>query len=206
VIVVQTKGGRLDCGAIGQAIFSPLLIRRTWNPSSLRSVIVCTREDALLSSVLPNLPQQPKVELHIRASEGLVRVPKIRYRRAPAFVEQYWRQRGGTLVTNYPLMKRDGSSASRKADALLLLDGPSRRASPAEVPSLEGQRVEVIVSVPGRNGMYSAGAALVNLELVRRRGARAARAVILCRSADAAMAEVLTGFTDIGVEAMQPAR
>lgn len=54
VIVVQTKASRLSMSLIGQAVVSAKLIAK-FEPNSIRSVAVCTKGDAVLEALLPEL-------------------------------------------------------------------------------------------------------------------------------------------------------
>jgi len=54
IIVVQTKVNRLGMYLMGQAVFSPKLMER-FNPSSIRSVAICTRNDDVLEPLLKAL-------------------------------------------------------------------------------------------------------------------------------------------------------
>ena len=47
VICIQTKKGRLGMNVMGQAFFSRELLKR-FNPKSVKSVIVCGKDDQLL--------------------------------------------------------------------------------------------------------------------------------------------------------------
>src|SRR5262249_32398858 len=59
VIVVQAKASRLGMYLMGQALFSVELVRK-FKPASIRSVILCGRDDAVLR---PLLAAHPSVEL-----------------------------------------------------------------------------------------------------------------------------------------------
>lgn len=50
VICIQTKKGRLGMNVMGQAYFSRELLRR-FNPQSVRSVIVCGKDDQILRTL-----------------------------------------------------------------------------------------------------------------------------------------------------------
>jgi hypothetical protein len=50
IIVVQTKASRLGMYLLGQAIISPELMNR-YRPSSIRSVAICTKDDAVLRPI-----------------------------------------------------------------------------------------------------------------------------------------------------------
>jgi|SRR5215472_3261248 len=51
VIVVQAKASRLGMYLMGQGIFSAELLKR-FGPKSIRSVILCTKDDAVLRPLL----------------------------------------------------------------------------------------------------------------------------------------------------------
>jgi len=55
VIVVQAKASRLGMYLMGQAVFSAELIKR-FNPASVRSVALCTKDDLELRPLLLKFP------------------------------------------------------------------------------------------------------------------------------------------------------
>lgn len=60
VIAIQAKAHRLGMYLMGQALFSAELLRRRFKPKSIRSVILCAANDAVL---LPLLAPYPEVEV-----------------------------------------------------------------------------------------------------------------------------------------------
>lgn len=59
IIVIQTKARRLGMYLIGQALFSPKLMRK-FKPRSIKSVAICTKSDAEL---LPLLKSYKTIEV-----------------------------------------------------------------------------------------------------------------------------------------------
>jgi hypothetical protein len=57
VIVVQAKASRLGMYLMGQAIFSAELVRTRFAPASLRSVILCSKDDSVLRAYLVSYPE-----------------------------------------------------------------------------------------------------------------------------------------------------
>jgi hypothetical protein len=57
VIVVQAKASRLGMYLMGQAIFSAELVRTRFAPASLRSVILCSKDDSVLRAFLVSYPE-----------------------------------------------------------------------------------------------------------------------------------------------------
>ena len=60
VIAVQAKAHRLGMYLMGQAIFSAALLRDRFHPRSVRAVILCSKDDAVLR---PYLASYPEVEV-----------------------------------------------------------------------------------------------------------------------------------------------
>ena len=56
IIVVQTKAKRLGMYLLGQAVFSPYLIRQSHDPASILSVALCTKHDEVLEACLSEFP------------------------------------------------------------------------------------------------------------------------------------------------------
>jgi len=57
VIVVQAKAHRLGMYLMGQAIFSAQLVRDRFAPASVRSVILCSKDDTVLREYLAPYPE-----------------------------------------------------------------------------------------------------------------------------------------------------
>jgi hypothetical protein len=74
VIVVQAKASRLGMYLMGQALFSAELIRR-FRPASVRSVALCTADDAVLR---PLLEPYPHVEVVVMGEFGSSRLRRPR--------------------------------------------------------------------------------------------------------------------------------
>ena len=75
IIAVQAKAHRLGMYLMGQAVFSAELLRERFRPASVRSVILCTFDDAVLK---PLLKKYPGVEVVVMSetptsSEGTAR-------------------------------------------------------------------------------------------------------------------------------------
>ena len=57
VVVVQAKASRLGMYLMGQAIFSAELVRTRFAPASVRSVILCSKDDTVLRVYLASYPE-----------------------------------------------------------------------------------------------------------------------------------------------------
>jgi hypothetical protein len=57
VIVIQAKASRLGMYLMGQAIFSAELVRTRFAPATVRSVILCSKDDNVLRQYLAPYPE-----------------------------------------------------------------------------------------------------------------------------------------------------
>jgi hypothetical protein len=60
VLAIQAKASRLGMYLMGQAIFSAALLRDRFKPRAVRSIILCSKDDAVLR---PYLVAYPEVEV-----------------------------------------------------------------------------------------------------------------------------------------------
>jgi len=57
IILVQAKARRLNLLVLGQAVFSPKLIKMNHNPSSIRSIALVNENDSVLAPLLDDFPE-----------------------------------------------------------------------------------------------------------------------------------------------------
>ena len=70
VIVVQAKAHRLGMYLMGQAIFSAQLVRTRFAPVSVRSVILCSKDDTVLRKYLASYPDVEVVVDEVAPADG----------------------------------------------------------------------------------------------------------------------------------------
>ena len=70
VIVVQAKAHRLGMYLMGQAIFSAQLVRTRFAPVSVRSVILCSKDDTVLRKYLASYPDAELVVDEVAPADG----------------------------------------------------------------------------------------------------------------------------------------
>ena len=99
--------------------------------------------------------------------------------RETAMVVTYWKRIGGTLIEEYLLTKQETNVGRRRADGVILVDGPTKRMKPQTPESLEGREVIVLQAKIGRLGMYLLGQAFFSKLLAERLGAASVRSIII---------------------------
>lgn len=114
---------------------------------------------------------------------------------------EYWRRVGGTLIEEFPVVRRTATCGQRVVDAIILPQGETRRLQGIErnSVSLVGQDVVVVQAKASRLGMYLMGQALFSAELVRQLGAASVRSIALCTKGDSALEPLLKLYPQVEV-------
>ena len=110
----------------------------------------------------------------------------------------YWQRMGGTLLEEYPIIKRTKSCGARYLDAIILPKGEFRIAKWKEI-SLEGKDIIIVQSKANRLGMSLMGQALFSIELVKPYRPASIRSIALCLKDDEVLRSFLKPFPNIEV-------
>ena len=120
-------------------------------------------------------------------------------KRETPMIVRYWESIGGTLIEEFPVVEKSATCGPRRIDAVLLPEGPRRRAHWSQI-SLAGQHVIVVQAKANRLGMYLMGQAVFSLDLLNERFHPAsARSVALCAKDDSQLRPLLARFPDVSV-------
>ena len=116
-------------------------------------------------------------------------------------IRRYWKEIGGTLIEEFPAVRRTKSSGQRLLDAVILPDGETRIASWREV-IIEGEDIIVVQAKVHRLGMYLLGQTLFSAELMKRFKPASIRSVALCIKDDAVLRPLLEQYPGMEVVVM----
>ena len=109
----------------------------------------------------------------------------------------FWKNTGGTLIEEFPVVRRGPHHGPRLIDGVIIVDGPFRIARPSEV-SLEGKDLICIQTKASRLGMSLMGQALFSKKLLEKYvRPKSVRSVALCVRTDQVLEPLLAEF---GVE------
>jgi hypothetical protein len=109
---------------------------------------------------------------------------------------RYWKRVGGTLLEEYLVMPRRLGVGRRLIDAVIIVDGDRRIASPGESVSLDGHDLLVVQTKAYRLGMYLMGQALFSRVLIEDRCTpRSVRTVALCAIDDAVLRPIAERYS-----------
>jgi len=110
----------------------------------------------------------------------------------------YWRQVGGTLVEEFPAVRRTATCGQRLIDGVILPNGPHVIANWRDV-SLQGEDVIVVQTKRSRLGMNLMGQTFFSAKLIERFNPRSVRVVALCKAHDSVLSPMLESFPNIEV-------
>jgi hypothetical protein len=113
-------------------------------------------------------------------------------------IRRYWKQVDGTLVEEYPLVRRSATCARRLVDAVILPKQPTRVANAVDV-SLKGQDVIVVQAKAARLGLSLLGQTYFSAQLVKRLRPASVRAGALCREDDSVVRPLLERYPGMKV-------
>lgn len=192
VVVIQTKATRLNPHVFGQALLSMDLIRQRWSPRSLRSVLICVRDDAELA---PIVGRYPELELRIeRPTAGEQPFALSRLPGAAAIVAQ---RLDGFAVAPAPVSSNvtiDGVAiAGHRVASASLREAVADR----DVVSVHSHLVK---GSAARFGMYVGGEVIMAQARLARMGAASVRSVIVAHRRDAAIEAALAQHADFEVQ------
>ena len=210
-IVVQAKADRLSMALMGQALFSPALVKREFKPRSIRSVALCRENHPNLESLLKSTALKSAAKKIGAGIPTVVKVPEC-------FEESKWHRRGsrersmicgwnktkdkGKLFDNFQRASRDSSTDIPKFGALILSDEPKEwihwkdisTAHKAIYKSLRNRDVTVVHAEHdyASIGMSLMGEALFSAMLVKKHfHPRSVRSVALCKKDDCILSSML---------------
>lgn len=110
----------------------------------------------------------------------------------------YWRQIGGTLIEEFPAVRRTKNCGQRLIDGVILPDGPREIAHWHEV-DLEGRDIIVVQAKRGRLGMYLMGQTFFSAELMKRFNPSSIGSVALCETYDSVLGPILERYPNMEV-------
>jgi len=124
-------------------------------------------------------------------------------------LERYWQRIDGTLILEFPLVRRTKDSAPRRVDGLILPEAPRRvvrwRQYMAEEGTMteevvEGAHVVAVQVKPHRLDLPLLGQTFFAVRLLERLRPASVRGVALCTQDDEALHEVFVACPNMEVE------
>ena len=109
---------------------------------------------------------------------------------------RYWREVGGTLIEEFPAVRRRLGCGQRLIDAVIIPDGPFERRKANQV-DITGKDIIVVQTKANRLGMYLMGQAVFSQKLMERFKPSSIRSVAICTRSDEVLEPLLK---ETGVE------
>ena len=108
---------------------------------------------------------------------------------------RYWERVGGTLLEEYLVVPRRPGVGQRLVDAVIVVDGAHRIASPGESVNLDGHDLIIVQAKARHLGMSLMGQSLFSRELIKLCAApRSVRTIALCSADDAVLRPIAERF------------
>ena len=102
-------------------------------------------------------------------------------------IEQYWHRVGGTLIEEFPAVRRGDDNGRRRIDAVIIKTEEKKRLEPYSEVSLKGKDVIVVQCKTNRLGMYLMGQAYFSMHLIERYEPASIQSVALCGQSDSVL-------------------
>ena len=113
-------------------------------------------------------------------------------------IEKYWERIGGTLILEFPAVKKSSSNGPRRIDAIILPDEEKKRLHWMQA-SFQNKDIIVVQAKTGRLGMTVMGQAFFSFELMKKFRPRSIKSVILCQEDDSVLKPLLAPYPHIEV-------
>ena len=114
-------------------------------------------------------------------------------------IMKYWNKTGGTLILEYPVVKKTKTNSPRYIDAIIIPNEETKIKNWQEV-SLENKDIICIQAKNSRLGMYLMGQALFSYELLKPFKPKSIKSIALCRQDDSVLKPMLEKYPNIKVE------
>ncbi len=207
VIVVQAKAKRLSMYLMGQTLFSAELVRRFYNPTSIRSIALCKKADPYLSSLLVSVGKKVGVDVEVKEClDPDARPPsESPGSRGIHMIQRYRDEVGGTLYRKFPKNMMNGQHFIH---AVIV---PSETNSRKEILGQDIPKGQEVIVVHAKSkqptgyyrlGMYIMGQALFGAALVKQEcKLRSIRSIVLCDRDDDILHPILKDIGEkVGIE------
>jgi hypothetical protein len=129
--------------------------------------------------------------------------------RETSMLERYWHRLGGTLILEFPLVRRTPASNPRRVDGLIVSEAERRVVRWAEFKVEERKTMEDVVEgadvvavqvKPHRLNLPLLGQTFFAVRLLERLRPSSVRGVALCTRDDEALREVFVAYSNMEVE------
>ncbi len=119
-------------------------------------------------------------------------------------IRAYWQQVGGTLVEEFPVVRRTRDNEARYIDAVIIPGEETKIARASDV-SLEGKDIVCVQAKQGRLGMYLMGQALFSKQLLEEGfRPRNVLSIALCTADDSVLRPLLEKHENVKVVVIGP--
>ena len=114
-------------------------------------------------------------------------------KRETPLTRRYWQEIGGTLIEEFPAVRRGPNQGRRLLDGVVILDAPHSIKNHREV-EIENRDIVVVQTKASRLGMYLLGQALFSRHLMMPFRPRSIDTVAICTKGDDVLEPWAAGY------------
>ena len=118
----------------------------------------------------------------------------------------YWERVKGTLIEEYPIVRKSKDCSPRWLDALIIKGGDHKRLPAYESSSIDLRGLDLICvqTKKRRVGMYLLGQAFFSMKLLEMKKPRSVVSIALCTQTDSYMEKVIEDIPNLKIQVINP--
>ncbi len=117
-------------------------------------------------------------------------------------IRQYWKQRGGTLIEEFPAVRATKTNSNRWIDAIIIKQEEHRIAHHTEI-NLRGKDIIIVQAKASRLGMYLMGQVLFSKKLMESFDPNSMESIALCKKDDSVLRPLLEAYSNCKVVVLE---
>ena len=111
---------------------------------------------------------------------------------------KYWKEVGGTLIEEFPAVRRTNTNGPRLIDGVIVSNGVNRIAKADEI-DIAGKDIIVVQTKASRLNMYLMGQVIFSKELMKRFKPKSIKSVAVCTRTDSVLEPLLLAYDDVEI-------
>lgn len=118
----------------------------------------------------------------------------------------YWKKVKGTLIEEYPIVKKSKECSARWIDGLIIKNGEFKqlKSHSDNNLNLEGKDLISIQTQIGRVGMYHLGQGFFTMKLLELLNPKSIESIVICNKTDSYMEKVIEDIPNLRIQVINP--
>tara|TARA_Y100001970_G_scaffold250457_1_gene322216 strand:+ start:465 stop:872 length:408 start_codon:yes stop_codon:yes gene_type:complete len=118
----------------------------------------------------------------------------------------YWKKVKGTLIEEYPIVRKSKDCSPRWIDGLIIKGGEFKQLTSYDENDidLEGKDLISIQTQKGRIGMYHLGQAFFTMKLLELKKPKSIESIAICTKTDSYMEKIIEDIPNLTIQVINP--